>query len=738
MSALTSGRQNFIKNFHLFAGQRGTRQVEDPSGKTIFNEIVTKTLDTAKNVRVPANVTLPWENDEGLLYNSEGEKLLFRINYLRYNLSLVPYEKGHAPETEKEREEEDAFFTEWGFKKPMENPFASRTIDPYYIPTAEASQAMWNELIKCELAYAEMQAEIDYRKSLVHWILGEAPGWQYGVCDWVHNKEDPSKEEKEKMKHSHMSLTRGIVQAEEVENGMKAFFMKYLLGKMPENDEEAHLYYKYGVLGKPVYFKYILDEIPSDHPPRPPPSSRVPGMWSRATSILDAAGFKPELGPLDTGAGGGETTVVAPPSGGDGGGGGGAVVSDVTELDEAAEDIPGIADAALVDEWKRLNAKMEMLKARGFRTEEDVDRFYDELEASSADYPHAWEHMVTNASPGAGEAIERARRRRLESRVDMEKLKVEEERRQISQGLGAAIRQRRSDEAHKSAHPESTSPAASSGWFSWLPTWSSGSTTAPQAAVPVTNTAELAEAERNRVKTEGQQAAYEAQRADLLAPATPVAAPAAVASNVASVPPAAVVTDPSIIRGETILQRRADSVRVPPERANTLIESGLATHAQAFPDNTVTPSPSLFPNLAALKTEIDAKNATSSTPSSSSTPQPPASTPSSSPTTPPEDRGLGVGAMDTPPRLETYNRRIGNREHWNARAAAPSDTWTADEIADWGLANNLIKMEDRPRVLSLLKQGTRRGKSLTTGRENVINWLTQMKAAGRTVSDEEN
>jgi hypothetical protein len=622
-SALTSGRQNFIKNFHLFAGERGSIQREDPAGKTIFNEIVTKTLNTAKNVKVAANVTLPWENDQGLLYNSEGEKLLFRINYLRYNLSLVPYEKGHAPETEKEREEEDVFFTEWGFKKPMENPFATRTADPYYTPTAEASQAMWNELIKCELAYAEMQAEVDYRKALVHWILGEAPDWQYSVCDWIHNKEGPSQEDKEKMKHSHISLTRGIVQAEEVENGMKAFFMKYLLGKMPENDEEAHLYYKYGVLGKPVYFKYILDEFPTK--PTSTPSSaatRVPGIAARASAFMDRLGLAPDLGPLK----------VEPSDGPEEGGTpaifGGSTAEPSEEdipLEEPEEDIPDVADAAVVE---------------------------------SKSGPNIWQ-KATKFADALGLAPE----------------------------LGA---------------PEVN--AEGNGWFSWIKGSSS-----PVAAATRASPVKVEPRRAVTVKSETTNRALPAASIPAVAPVT--SSPATVIKDEEDdyydaesdhdeyvdaeddLVPAP--TTPAVIRAETIAQSQP---RMFPNPAlqNTSPMNTFTFNGETFPTQEAaaaaaraaqnsTSSSSLFPHLAALKTEVESK----AEPTSPSLPTP-ASSASSSPTTVPE--GVGVGELQQPRLERALSRKPGSRgrENFDVERPTPHPSWQADEIATWGIKRGLL------------------------------------------------
>jgi hypothetical protein len=295
---LAPGNQNRIKHFQLLAGKPATQAKVDPSGSDIFQHVVKHTLSTAKNVKVPLHISMPWESDEkGLLYTTESEKLLFRINYLRYKLNLVAYAKGHDPE-KKSTHPDTQFFKDWGFMQPLHNPYQIRTEDMTYTPGQDARQALWSQLVQAEADLAIIEAESQYRRDLARWILGAGPDWQYDITDWVDKNSTGEKklEQKEKMKHMFPSLTQGLVKSAEIEATMKPFFIKYLLGKIPENDEEAHLYYKYCILGKPMYFEHLLDAPITPAPPAPP-AARVPFIPPHITRLMrdPTAGLAPSI-----------------------------------------------------------------------------------------------------------------------------------------------------------------------------------------------------------------------------------------------------------------------------------------------------------------------------------------------------------------------------------------------------------------------------------------------------------
>ncbi len=207
-------------------------------------------LDSAKDIKIHKQSQLPWEEDkECKLLNTEKEKLTYKINYLRTRLGLLPIHKDVTKSYDID------MFTD-----------TRKNVKPPVHYKNEHDNAAWKELIHLETELSVIEKEERFRKKLIKFIEGTAPGEDYLDCPWVPKaiREDHTKEinyiyDEKTGKHNPRSMInynpnalRGIVKAEDDLELKKTYFLKLLRHKKPETDEEAFLWYKYLIKGIPL------------------------------------------------------------------------------------------------------------------------------------------------------------------------------------------------------------------------------------------------------------------------------------------------------------------------------------------------------------------------------------------------------------------------------------------------------------------------------------------------------
>jgi hypothetical protein len=220
----------------LFAGTPAPTKLVD-TVQVIKNEL-DSVLQTAKNIKLDEEITLPWEHDKDCrLYSTDSDKEHFFLSFLESRLGFHRSDTGRIDETPEERQDEylqvDAFST-----LSQEN----KTL---------LKQAYINKFVEIDMNMALMKAEKDFRFALYKWIIGEGPDHEYKKCWWAQIRDtDPANfvENQKKKMLLHLgrpSLSKGSIAKLDGLAVKVKFFLDNLYRKMPATEEECYLWYKY-------------------------------------------------------------------------------------------------------------------------------------------------------------------------------------------------------------------------------------------------------------------------------------------------------------------------------------------------------------------------------------------------------------------------------------------------------------------------------------------------------------
>jgi len=217
-----------------------------------FKKLIHSSLNSAKDVKLSTTEhKLPWQYDlQGKLYSTESEQLRFKCQWLRGEIDTAIAE-------------------------------GRRT---------EEIQALYNTLIPLEMDLQLIVAESKFRQRLFCWILGEGTSEEYEHCSWLGktvqiNGRDYSLSEIDDFLHpdyyldnnafeefktkrleitqtllrTYPGLSQGMIEQDDKLVLKAKTFIDYLKRKMPKNDEECYLFFKYIVCGHPVNFDYVCE-----------------------------------------------------------------------------------------------------------------------------------------------------------------------------------------------------------------------------------------------------------------------------------------------------------------------------------------------------------------------------------------------------------------------------------------------------------------------------------------------
>jgi len=256
------------------------------SGISFFKEKLNSIYDSAKNVFLPQDYPLPWENDtRGLLFDSPIEMLEEKIKYLailsRYVLLGEHLVKFDASDPE--------------HVKALPHFFAPDKLPQPVFPLPA-------NIFELLAEYHLLKAEKQFREKLRKWMEGMAPPYEYpeDVINWapheVYNKAKnllnpytPLKDqlnqaektfgiesqrylkmkdfsEKVRLNNVNPTISQGFILNEDILKWKTNTFLEILKKTPPKNDTEAYLFYKYIILKKEPNFDYLYGNVPGTHP----------------------------------------------------------------------------------------------------------------------------------------------------------------------------------------------------------------------------------------------------------------------------------------------------------------------------------------------------------------------------------------------------------------------------------------------------------------------------------------
>lgn len=198
-------------------------------------------LDTAKNIHLDEEVTLPWEHDTDCrLYSTNSDKEQYFMNLIQSRIGIHRSENGRLKWVDEMGADETL-----NIDKSSGIPYEDRQL---------LKQAYMQKFVELDLKHSLVQAEKDFRFSLYKWIIGEGPDSEYTKCWWAEIKENSTaffKENQRKKMLMHMgtpSLSRGSIAKLDGLAVKVKFFLDNLYRKMPRTEEECYLWYKYIVM----------------------------------------------------------------------------------------------------------------------------------------------------------------------------------------------------------------------------------------------------------------------------------------------------------------------------------------------------------------------------------------------------------------------------------------------------------------------------------------------------------
>jgi hypothetical protein len=197
--------------------------------------------ETAKDVSVgKEKLLLPWQYDkEGKLYSTATDQNNFKIKWLRRRLGLEE-EGDFAMNTNEVIPESLVNFDDSNVKKALMDACACT-------------------LIELEVDKALQTKEAEFRKGLIHWIIGEGKDSEYQRTWWVNEKgkepisaaTEKDKEkillERKKLLTANPAISRGIVEQTDFLSLQAKYFLDNLYRHYPQSDEVCLFFFSLSI-----------------------------------------------------------------------------------------------------------------------------------------------------------------------------------------------------------------------------------------------------------------------------------------------------------------------------------------------------------------------------------------------------------------------------------------------------------------------------------------------------------
>lgn len=251
--------------------------------------------NSAQQISLSRDNRLPWELDiHGKLYSTPSDEAMAKINYLRAMLGKNKFVRPLSNERPPEWNEEDSR-KDWA-----KNLLGFEQNDSLLINERQTAFAC-NQLVALELDQKLLEDENKFRINLRQWITGDADDEEYKNCFWMLDKNKMKQRTKQKlhndletiytegerknMVRSFPRVTQGFVTDMDVQPARVKSFLKKLAKKVPTNEEEAYLWYKYIVKKHVVDLRYIA----KSYEPKPHNDTEV-----KQESTTEEVAIKPE------------------------------------------------------------------------------------------------------------------------------------------------------------------------------------------------------------------------------------------------------------------------------------------------------------------------------------------------------------------------------------------------------------------------------------------------------------
>lgn len=312
-------------------------------------------VESAKNVHLELDTSLPWEFDtKGRLYSTDSDKVDFKIKWLRAQLGLA--------------QEGDIHPSDY-IDRNLIGRLTNEADNERRIALLNGAS---NLLIQLEAERALQQSEANFRQDLIKWMMGSGRTGEYKHCWWItkhpsvgdenstveqlleersisEKDADEFIEERQKLITANPAIPRGIVEQTDLMPLKTKVFLDHLRRTAPKTDEEFYLWYKYIIREKPINYDYIFEDYYNRY------------FWSYFKR--DGMTVEPTAPPLPI-----ATTPLPPPP---------VYAPNVNPNPEVPKEI--VVEPAPMD-FDPNKIKKEKKSSENQMTQEEEDRFFDQME----------------------------------------------------------------------------------------------------------------------------------------------------------------------------------------------------------------------------------------------------------------------------------------------------------------------------------------------------------------------